>query len=51
MPETMNVLGRSPGEGGAAITLQAAGAVSVGPTLEKIALFSERLLVNLALDS
>src|SRR5215472_4487920 len=51
VPETVNVLGRSPGEGGAAVTLQVAGTVSVGPTCEKGALFIECLLVNLALDS
>src|SRR5215831_18450904 len=51
VPETVNVLGRSPREGGAAIILQVAGAVGVGATLEKGSLFIECLLVNLALDS
>jgi hypothetical protein len=50
VPETVNVFGRSPGEGGAAITLQVAGTISVGRTFEKRALFIERLLVNLTLD-
>ena len=47
----MNVLGRCPGEGGTAITLQTTGAISVGATFEKGALFIECLLVNFALDS
>src|SRR5215472_189986 len=51
VPETVNVLGRSPGEGGAAIALQVTGAISFKPAFEQGALFIECLLVNLALDS
>src|SRR5215472_2987596 len=51
VPETVDVLGRSPGEGGAAIALQVTGTVSVGPTFEKEALFVKCLLVDFALDS
>jgi len=51
VPKTVNVLGRSSGEGGAAITLQVPGSIRVGPVCEQKSLFVKRLLVNLALDS